>query len=140
LADRSDDIPVLLDYFLEQLRKKYRKGFDVIPEDTRSLLLGYSWPGNIREFKNTIERAVILSTDATFHPHLLTAEILDASNSGEERQYTEVNAPGDYWGKEAEKLQHLLDVNYWNITKVANELGVARSTIYRKIGYYHLTR
>jgi formate hydrogenlyase transcriptional activator len=66
LRERTDDIPLLVEYFIGRFGKKVGKKFRTIDARTLNLLKVYGWPGNIRELQNVIERAVILSEDDTF--------------------------------------------------------------------------
>jgi formate hydrogenlyase transcriptional activator len=62
LRDRKIDIPLLVTFFLQRFAKKFGKPVKRVPEETMRRLVSYSWPGNIRELQNVIERAVVLST------------------------------------------------------------------------------
>jgi formate hydrogenlyase transcriptional activator len=62
LRERPEDIPLLVRHFVQQFSRRLGKTIDAIPADTMSALARYSWPGNIRELQNVIERAVILSS------------------------------------------------------------------------------
>src|SRR5213596_1257067 len=66
LRDRSDDIPLLLEYFIDRFAKKLGKKFRRIDKKTMKVFRAYQWPGNVRELQNVIERAVILSDGDTF--------------------------------------------------------------------------
>src|SRR6204780_1806883 len=66
LRERSDDIPLLVEYFVERYARKAGKRFRHIKKKTLALFQAYDWPGNIRELQNVVERAVILSDDETF--------------------------------------------------------------------------
>ena len=61
LRERSDDIPLLVHYFLSQFAKRFGRNVDVVSPETMEALCRYSWPGNVRELEHVIERAVILS-------------------------------------------------------------------------------
>ncbi len=61
LRERSEDIPLLVHYFLSQFAKRLGRSVDVVPPETMEALCRYSWPGNVRELEHVIERAVILS-------------------------------------------------------------------------------
>ena len=65
LRNRKDDIPLLVEHFLDKFNKSYGKNIEFIPNDSMIQLKEYNWPGNIRELENLIERAVILSTNDT---------------------------------------------------------------------------
>jgi formate hydrogenlyase transcriptional activator len=62
LRDRLDDIPLLVRHFTEKFSERMNKQIDIIPDDAMEVFKSYSWPGNIRELQNFIERAVILSS------------------------------------------------------------------------------
>src|ERR1700722_13649408 len=68
LRERKADIPEFVRYFIEQFATSMDKMIDTIPEETMRSLVRHSWPGNIRELQNYIERGVILSTDGVFQP------------------------------------------------------------------------
>jgi len=65
LRDRKDDIPLLVEHFVDKFNKAYEKHIKFISDDAMSKLKAYNWPGNIRELENLIERALILSTSDT---------------------------------------------------------------------------
>jgi transcriptional regulator with GAF, ATPase, and Fis domain len=65
LRERRDDIPVLVDHFVEKHRQRTGKRIDSIAPDATEALQRYDWPGNVRELENTIERAVVLATQPT---------------------------------------------------------------------------
>ena len=65
LREKKDDIPVLVNYFVKKLSKRVGKEIEKIPERTMNILMNYSWPGNIRELENVIERAMITSKGKT---------------------------------------------------------------------------
>jgi formate hydrogenlyase transcriptional activator len=68
LRERKEDIPELVRYFVEQSATSMDKNIETIPEETIRSLVRHSWPGNIRELQNYVERGVILSTDGIFAP------------------------------------------------------------------------
>jgi chemotaxis protein methyltransferase CheR len=82
LRERTDDIPLLINYFVNKHEKKIGKRFDMISQKTARALQSYSWPGNIRELENLIERAVItspggnlqLEIPSSTHPNDLATE------------------------------------------------------------------
>jgi PAS domain S-box-containing protein len=65
LRDRPEDIPILIEHFVDKFCKKYNKSIKLISKDTKNKLQNYKWPGNIRELENLIERSVILSNNET---------------------------------------------------------------------------
>src|SRR5262249_6368713 len=62
LRERQEDIPLLVRHFVQHFARRMNRVIDTIPSETMNALVGYQWPGNIRELQNLIERAVILST------------------------------------------------------------------------------
>src|SRR5690606_33206340 len=67
LRERPQDIPLLARHFMEKNRHQFKRPCQEIDRDSMERLLGYHWPGNIRELKNIIERAMILSTSTILH-------------------------------------------------------------------------
>lgn len=78
LRDRRDDIPLLVHYFANKYARRMGKQIESIPNETMDALSRYSWPGNIRELQNLMERAALLSTGPSLRVPL--AEILSDSN------------------------------------------------------------
>jgi len=81
LRARREDIPALVDHFVEIFGSRMRKQIDHIPRETMSALCSYDWPGNIRELQNRIERAVILSRDGVLFNPLPIPEVQDVNCS-----------------------------------------------------------
>jgi len=77
LRERRDDIPVLVRHFVKQLSRKFGKPVDAVPQEVMTTLKNYPWPGNIRELRNVIERAVII----TKGPKLRLTDSLDVTAS-----------------------------------------------------------
>ncbi len=82
LRDRPEDIPTLVDHFLEKYNKQNNRKIKRVPEATWERLRGYRWPGNVRELENAVERAVVLSDHSAdtltidlLPPHIQTAEL-----------------------------------------------------------------
>lgn len=129
LRERKEDIPLLVNKFLGNLCMEFKK--PPIQADKRVLevLDKYSWPGNIRELQNVLERAVNICSDPVLSIEHLPAEIRNAKKHG---NFTPID------NYEKELLRNLLEQHNRNITRVANEMGVARTTIYQKIAKYNL--
>jgi len=88
LRERREDIPLLVDYFLEQLRNELGKPLPGLSQKAMDIFLSYNWPGNIRELKNCLERAAILSQNELIRPEHL---IIDHSLSKEEKNLPDDN-------------------------------------------------
>jgi formate hydrogenlyase transcriptional activator len=74
LRERTEDIPLLVDHFLRKFAKRQNKSIDFVADSVMQALTEYSWPGNIRELQNFIERAVIMATGPVLRPQM--AELL----------------------------------------------------------------
>ncbi len=125
LRERGNDIILLSEFFLSKYTRKYNKPGMRINKHAIDKLMEYSWPGNIRELLNTIEKAVILSESSVIKPEDLylrpAAEIknLDSITTLEEME---------------EKMIRLaLDKNNGNYTAAAEQLGITRQTLYNRI-------
>jgi len=128
LRERPEDIPLIAVFLLDEIKKnmgkKTQQGFT---DETVELLSAYRWPGNVRELRNVIERAAILCADGRISAENL---ILPKTPSG--------SSPLSL--KEAEKshIRQVLRVAEGNVTKTAEMLGIARSTLNEKIKQYDL--
>lgn len=134
LRDRLDDIPLLANHFLNIYDKKYQKNVRAISEASMKILQKYNWPGNVRELQHALERAVIMCNS-----HILNPEdfFFKANVSlGEESNVT----LEDYHLEEVEKIliRKVLKKHDGNITQAANELGLTRSSLYRRLEKYGL--
>ncbi|MGM0588288.1 MAG: sigma-54-dependent transcriptional regulator [Bacteroidota bacterium] len=130
LRERSSDIPLLAQHFLDRLNNRVKH----IDEQTMKVLVSYPWQGNIRELKNIIERAAILADDDT-----ITADLLPQEFRTDGSEKTEVTRSSDTL-KEVERrhIQRVLEAVDGNKTKAAEVLGIGTSTLYRKIDEYQL--
>ena len=130
LRERREDIPLLTKYYLEEFSKRYNK--DVELDDTLlQKLANYSWPGNIRELQHAVERAVILGKGP-----LLKAEDFQLSPTVESgTDVTTLNLSD----VEKNVIRHALKKCNGNLTKASEELGIGRTTLYRKIEEYGLS-
>src|SRR5690348_13241238 len=68
LRERKEDVPALVDFFVDHYNRKFRKSVQGLQEETRRLLMNYSWPGNVRELKNALERAMLLEDGTLLKP------------------------------------------------------------------------
>ncbi|MFY0688612.1 MAG: sigma-54-dependent Fis family transcriptional regulator [Cyclobacteriaceae bacterium] len=126
LRDRKEDIPLLANHFLNQFKSRYNKPKLKLDNASLNSLQNYHWPGNIRELEHTIEKAVILADDR------LTPQSF--SLGGEDNFNDTLNIA------EMEKRLILksLEKNKGNITHAANDLGIDRQALYRRLEKYGL--
>ncbi len=127
LRERVEDIPLLVDHFLNQFNIKYRKSIKV-EEAIHSQLADYHWPGNIRELMHTLERAVILGEGSI----LKKEDLLLKPTSKRKTNTTSLNIIET----EKELIEAAIIKHKGNISKAAKELGLGRTTIYRKMDKY----
>jgi DNA-binding NtrC family response regulator len=134
LRDRPGDIPLLANYFLRIYADKYQKTVSKISDAALSRMSKHPWPGNIRELQHAIERAVILSNTTVLQPEDFN---LNSSNGKETDQQLNLE---QYNLEEVEKLliRKVLKKYNGNITQAAAELGLTRSSLYRRLEKYGL--
>jgi len=127
LRERSNDIPLLADYCLRKHRRKLNSQVIDFNEDALQGLSRYDYPGNVRELENLIERALILSSG----PRIEAGEWLPGSLP---------NADGMSRLERLERseIERLLELHQGNLNRVAQELGVSRSTVWRRLKDYRL--
>jgi DNA-binding NtrC family response regulator len=133
LAGRKEDILKLARHFLSRCARKMNKKVEDLSDEAVARLMSYSWPGNIRELQNVIERAVVLSTD-----EILRTEDLPG--------LVETDTPETILRKvsistiEKEHIRAILDAEDWNMQKSAEILGIHRNTLRQKIKDYELAQ
>ena len=131
LRERKDDIIPLVNFYLKLFSNRYNKSGLKINNKAIDKILSYHWPGNIRELKHTVEKAIILSERNT-----LTSEdfLFDKSSNNSSK----LNKPLSLEEGEKIIIQNALNRNNWNISETAKELNVGRQTLYRKIEKYDI--
>jgi DNA-binding NtrC family response regulator len=130
LKNRKEDIIPLCNYFINTYANKYNKPLSVISKQAIHKLENYNWPGNIRELKHTIERAVILSDKKSF-----TAEDFALNNLNER---IETNDILDLTKLEQLAIKKAIKKAGGNMSKASELLGISRTTLYFKISKYEL--
>jgi two-component system, NtrC family, response regulator len=132
LAERKEDIPLFIDYFVRYYSKHMNKNISSIDEECFRKLTSYAFPGNIRELRNIIERSVILTDGNTLLPSALPQDLFDETK----------NLSGSMSGKldEVEKIHILkiLEETEWNKSRTAEILGIGLTTLYRKLKAYDI--
>jgi len=132
LRDRLDDLPILTEYFIERYAKKYKKKVSKIGATTMRKLEQYHWPGNVRELQHAIERAIILSESDGLQPDDFQLSPSKTKSEGLELE--------SYNLEEVEKniVMKVLKKNNGNISFTAKELGLTRTSLYRRMEKYGL--
>ncbi|MEJ7646847.1 MAG: sigma-54 dependent transcriptional regulator [Chryseolinea sp.] len=133
LRERFEDIPLLANHFLKHYAAKYEKQISKISEGAMARMHKHPWPGNIRELQHSIERAIILSTSSVLQPEDFNFTATAAKEDGQ-------LSLEQYNLEEVEKLliRKVLKKYNGNITQAASELGLTRSSLYRRLEKYGL--
>jgi DNA-binding NtrC family response regulator len=133
LRERFEDIPLLATHFLKYYAQKYEKSLTKISEGAMTRMHKHPWPGNIRELQHAIERAVILSNSSVLQPE----DFNFTPSAGKEDGQLSLE---QYNLEEVEKLliRKVLKKYNGNITQAATELGLTRSSLYRRLEKYGL--
>ena len=134
LRERAEDIPVLVRHFVDKYARRMNKRIETIPDEVMQWLQRYTWPGNIRELQNFIERSVILSTD-----RLLRTPLSELRNKVEQ-----LEAAGETLDQaEREHILKVLEQSKWVIggpRGAALRLGLKRTTLLSKMQRLGISR
>jgi transcriptional regulator with PAS, ATPase and Fis domain len=134
LRDRKEDIPLLVEHFLDRFNIEMGKNVDGLAESAMRLLMDYNWPGNARELRNVIERAMVVTKGRM----ILDADLsLPQPSGGAGAQDSRGKSLSEV---EKEHIRQVLAANRWNIVRSAQVLGIDRVTLYNKIRKYELKK
>jgi PAS domain S-box-containing protein len=128
LRERSTDIPLLVNYFVNKHAKRMNKHIATIPQETMAALCGWQWPGNVRELENFIERAVILTPGSTLRAPLAELEMF--------AEQTPVTSDPNFHAAEREHILRVLRETKGMIGGnggAAEKLGLKRTTLNSKL-------
>ncbi len=135
LRERPEDIPVLIEYFLRRIQKEYDRPIVSLSADSLEILLKHEWRGNVRELENTLRRAVALSggeqiryEDIVF---ISPREIKPRLSSPPPRGRSLIE-------NQKQQILKMLEENNWNYSLTANQLGIGRTTLWRKVKRFNL--
>jgi PAS domain S-box-containing protein len=140
LRERKEDISTLLEYFIDEYNNTYKK-YVVLTEGARALICDYPWQGNVRQLKSFCEKIIILASkkvlDEIFiNEHLeiyaLPSDINKYNSLDEEKKVVVYESP------EAAKILELLERHNGNRGKVAEELNISKTTLWRKLKKYKI--
>ena len=131
LRDRSEDLPILLNHFLEEFSEENQIAPPTFEPGAMQCLRRYAWPGNIRELRNFAENAVVLHRGGVIHDYDLESKFRGETRSidGESR----VVSPLDKEENEKRLLREALADAKGNRTRAAKLLGISRRTLHRKL-------
>jgi two-component system, NtrC family, response regulator HydG len=130
LSERVEDIPLLANFYLNYYAKKYHKQVTTVAPEAMDKLKRYAWPGNIRELQHSIERAVIMTDSGTLQEtDFLLSRSLSNGSTSNTLNLDEV---------ERAAIAKALQMHNGNISKAADELGLTRASLYRRMEKYGL--
>jgi DNA-binding NtrC family response regulator len=133
LRSRPSDIPLLAHSFLEQVREDSRRQVVGFADDAMAAMERYHWPGNVRELQNVVERAVLLGKGSTITVADLPSELrgspgfITSMPVGQRTLKEALEAP------ERQIIREVLEANNWNRNATADQLGINRTTLYKKM-------
>lgn len=148
LRDRADDMALLVDHFLSSISWRLGKDVNAADQEVVELFSRYSWPGNLRELRNILERCVNVSTTTTLSLASMPPDVVRALRAGsiggmssilpaQDRtplaQTWQVPPDVSYEEYEAEEIRGLMIKHRGNKSLVAQDMGISRSTLYRKL-------
>jgi formate hydrogenlyase transcriptional activator len=134
LRGRREDIPALVEHFVDFYARRMGKQIEHISPETMSALISYQWPGNIRELQNFVERSVILTSGDVLHPPL--ASLQNAPEAESLGAITLEDAERDH-------IRKILDQTRWVVAGpngAAARLGIKRSTLYFRMQKLGISR
>jgi DNA-binding NtrC family response regulator len=129
LKERSSDISILAEHFLQRYAKEYNTQARTFSEDAMQTMLHYPWPGNVRELVNQVKRAVLLADSMT-----IDLEHLDLPQRNDTKRSLRVIRENS----ERDALLMVLESHDGQVSSAAKELGVSRATMYRLLNKHNL--
>ena len=136
LRGRTTDIPLLAQKFLEEVREDAnRPNVHGFSDDAVSAMQRYHWPGNVRELQNVVERSVLLGRNEVIQLHELPPEMRVPGVGGESATvgYNGKTLKEALEGPERQIILEVLELNSWNRNETADQLGINRTTLYKKM-------
>jgi two-component system nitrogen regulation response regulator NtrX len=140
LRERSKDVLALTNFFLDQIAADLREPRKTLSAETLQVFLSYSWPGNIRQLRNVIERLYILTSGPQVGVEDLPSSLFENSASDPSRTAalgaaTLKEAKNDF---ERAYILGKLQEFQWNVSKTAEAIGIERSNLHRKLRAYDI--
>jgi two-component system response regulator AtoC len=150
LRERREEIPFLIDYFLNKFTRQYGKSYPGLSDETYKLFIEHNWPGNIRELENAIKRVVVLGSEEDVLKSFSQSHGNGAAPAAVPLQHAQafqsapfsLKAVGKEAAKNAEKelLKNILDQTHWNRKKAAHLLNISYKALLYKLKKYDLAK
>ena len=139
LSKRREDIPLLIEHFIQKFNAMKHKDIDGVSEDALDILMKYDYPGNIRELENFMEYAFVLCRGSIIEVHHLPRELLDTATASQDPNNKIKPARSPLMQAEAITIQEALRLHGGSRVKAAAHLGINKSTLWRKMQKYGIT-
>jgi len=130
LRERREDIPLLVEHFIARFNRETGRSISGVSQKAMDILVDYNWPGNVRQLENAIEHAFIHCHSGLIQPEHLPEEILS--------QEPIIKGEGTLTSAEKQLIESALRRRNWNRTLAAKDLGISRTTLWRKIKVYDI--
>ncbi len=143
LRDRRDDIPVLIDYFVDLYNERFNKDVHGLSDDAHRALETYDWPGNVRELRNAIERAMILQDTGRLTLELFPLRIAEYKGEPRSSAFNGIKIPEsglNLYDVEKQLIQQSLIKAGGNQSKASRLLSITRDTLRYKMKKYGLRK
>jgi DNA-binding NtrC family response regulator len=139
LRERTDDIPFFAQKFFREAVEELKKGMVDISDEALEMLTVYSWPGNIRELRNVIRRAVLFSSEQTLRPHHINT-LIDHTTQEEELELVSLKELTSKVVRSTEKeaIKKALGISKWNKSRAARMLQISYMSLLTKIKEYDI--
>ncbi len=137
LRERGNDVILLAEFFMQEFNRQFNKDFKAISDDAKTLMLDYHWPGNIRELRNAVERAVLLESENEIRPeHLILKPMTETQTAGYEKPDRTLDDNLSLDEVEAKMIKRALAMSGGNQSKAAQILGVSRDVLRYRMKKY----
>lgn len=149
LRERKGDIPLFAQFFLDKTNEELQKDIEGYEEDVEEMFMKYAWPGNLREFRNVVRRAVLLTPSGKINSKVLPWEITQSLSQGNyqsnghndastysESRFKDTDLKDAAAKAEYDTIMNVLKEVNFNKTKAAEILKIDRKTLYNKIKVY----
>ena len=133
LRERAEDIPELVVYIAARVAATLGRPAPELSRQAMRKLIGYSWPGNVRQLENTLTKAMVLSDN-----NQIAADAIELPRA--ERGSELLPGRGSFQAREKARILDALEAHRWNVKKVSSVLSIPRPTLYRKLKRYGLAR
>jgi len=135
LRQRREDLPPLAAHFVGRASVELNVPRPTISDQAMALLVGYRWPGNIRELQNVMERAVMMADGKAIEATHLPREVV-----GESADPVATEGDSSLWGYEKAMIVKVLQENNWNQSKAARILGISRDNLRYRVKKFKIER